>query len=116
MSGDSITSSMSQMSLRTAGSKKSGRSMKARRKQESKKWSSKPGNKYEEVGLLYELTQSVELGQTLANDVTNAVVEFWDFSLYEEGRTLVHLINDLLRRQRQGTPHIWDDWIIGKVS
>nr|CAH8854988.1 unnamed protein product [Trichobilharzia regenti] len=116
LSGDSITSSMSQMSLRTAGSKKSGRSMKARRKQESKKWSSKPGNKYEEVGLLYELTQSVELGQTLANDVTNAVVEFWDFSLYEEGRTLVHLINDLLRRQRQGTPHIWDDWIIGKCT
>ncbi|CAH8592942.1 unnamed protein product [Schistosoma haematobium] len=114
MSGDSITSSMSQISLRTSGSKKSGRSMKAKRKQEAKKWSSKPGSKYEEVGLLHELTQSIELGQSLANEVMNSLTEFWYTNMFGEGRTLICSTNDLLRKQKQGLSSIWDDWITGK--
>ncbi|RTG88917.1 elongator complex protein 1 [Schistosoma bovis] len=116
MSGDSITSSMSQISLRTSGSKKSGRSMKAKRKQEAKKWSSKPGSKYEEVGLLHELTQSIELGQSLANEVMNSLTEFWYTNMFGEGRTLICSTNDLLRKQKQGLSSIWDDWITGKVG
>ncbi|CAH8588218.1 unnamed protein product [Schistosoma rodhaini] len=113
-SGDSITSSMSQMSLRTSGSKKSGRSMKAKRKQEAKRWSSKPGSKYEEVGLLHELTQSIELGQSLANEVMNSLTEFWYTNMFGEGRTLILSTNDLLRKQKQGLSSIWDDWTTGK--
>ncbi|KAH8872242.1 Elongator complex protein 1 [Schistosoma japonicum] len=116
LSGESITSSMSQGSLRTLRSRKSRRSMKTKRKQEAKKWSSKPGSKYEEVGLLHELTQSIELGQILANEVINSLTEFWNTNMFEEGRTLIRLTNDLLKKQKQELSCIWDDWTTGKCT
>lgn len=88
--------------------------MKAKRKQEAKRWSSKPGSKYEEVGLLHELTQSIELGQSLANEVMNSLTEFWYTNMFGEGRTLIRSTNDLLRKQKQGLSSIWDDWTTGK--
>ncbi|CAH8517463.1 unnamed protein product [Schistosoma turkestanicum] len=116
MSGESITSSMSRISLRTSASKKSGRSTKAKRKLDAKKWSSKPGSKYEEVGLLHELTQSIESGQSLANEVMDSLTEFWHTNMFGEGRTLIRSTNELLRKQKQGLSSIWDDWITGKCT
>lgn len=45
----------------------SRRSGKNKRKLEARKWSTKFGSKYEEIGLMKEITQSIELGQRLAS-------------------------------------------------
>ncbi|KAK4470814.1 hypothetical protein MN116_006332 [Schistosoma mekongi] len=93
LSGESVTTSMSQGSLRTLRSRKSGRSMKTKRKQEAKKWSSKPGN-----------------------EIINSLTEFWNMNMFEEGRALMRLTNDLLKKQKQDLSCIWDDWTTGKCT
>ncbi|KER22921.1 hypothetical protein T265_14754, partial [Opisthorchis viverrini] len=114
LSDTTTSESFGGLSIRSNSTKISGRSAKNRRKQESRKWSSKPGSKYEEVGLLRELSKSVELVQRLAAEVPILATELWRADMSVDGRALIRSINQLLAEQKLAIPIIWDDWITEK--
>ncbi|KAG5450269.1 putative elongator complex protein 1 [Clonorchis sinensis] len=114
LSDASMSESVGDLSIRSNYTKISGRSAKNRRKQESRKWSSKPGSKYEEVGILRELSKSVELAQRLAAEVPILATELWHAGMSVDGRALIRSINQLLAEQKFAIPIIWDDWITEK--
>ncbi|KAF7261495.1 hypothetical protein EG68_01004 [Paragonimus skrjabini miyazakii] len=114
ISDSSLTDSTSCLSIRSTGTRQAGRSAKNRRKTEARKWSTKPGSKYEEVGLLKALAQSVELGQLLAGDVSTLAIELWRNSLTGDGHRLLQAVNQLLADQKSTIPLIWDEWITGQ--
>ncbi|KAA3673922.1 elongator complex protein 1 [Paragonimus westermani] len=116
ISDSSLTDSTSCLSIRSAGTRRAGRSAKNRRKTEARKWSTKPGSKYEEVGLMKALAQSVELGQRLAGDVSTLAIELWRSGLTSDGHRLLQAVNRLLADQRSTIPLIWDEWITGQPS
>ncbi|CAL8080638.1 unnamed protein product [Calicophoron daubneyi] len=111
VSGTSDSGSVDNLSLLSKSTRKSGRSTKSRRKHESRKWSSKPGSKYEEVGLLRELSQSIEAGQRLFDKVECTQNALWQAGLVSEGQHIVKCMNELLTNQKMAIPFIWDEWI-----
>ncbi|KAF8565388.1 hypothetical protein P879_03868 [Paragonimus westermani] len=116
ISDSSLTDSTGCLSIRSTGTRRAGRSAKNRRKTEARKWSTKPGSKYEEVGLMKALAQSVELGQRLAGDVSTLAIELWRSGLTSDGHRLLQAVNQLLADQRSTIPLIWDEWITGQAS
>ncbi|THD21419.1 Elongator complex protein 1 [Fasciola hepatica] len=116
ISDSSMSGSIGGVSLRSTYSRKSGRSTKNKRKQEARKWSSKVGSKYEEIGLLKEITQSIELGQRLAGEASSLVLELWREGFAKEGARLLFHINQLITNQKSNMSTVWDDWITGKID
>ncbi|CAH8539315.1 unnamed protein product [Dicrocoelium dendriticum] len=115
MSGTSTSGSIDGFSLRSSSMTSLHRSTKGRKK-ETRRWSTKPGSKYEEVGLLNSLTRSIQCTQRLADEVATLIVELWNVGLVTEGRKLQQHMNELLADQKTAIPMIWDKCITEKVK
>ncbi|KAM7540590.1 hypothetical protein Aperf_G00000038410 [Anoplocephala perfoliata] len=109
----SVVSGFSTGSLESSFSKASGRSRKNRRKHERKKWTTKPGSKYEEVALIQALHITITSCQRLCENVRDLVEELWRCGHSDEAIKLARQANTLLLTQRASLNIIWCSEITG---
>uniref|UniRef100_A0A0X3PLM4 Elongator complex protein 1 n=2 Tax=Schistocephalus solidus TaxID=70667 RepID=A0A0X3PLM4_SCHSO len=109
----SVVSGSSSCSRTTASSRASGRSQKSRRKSEKKKWSTKLGSRFEEVGLIHSLYKSIESMQQLVADVQSLTEELWFLGETEAAKNLARRANGILLDHRASISTIWCNEITG---
>ncbi|KAL7061436.1 hypothetical protein AAHC03_0892 [Spirometra sp. Aus1] len=109
----SVVSGASSSSRTTVSSRASGRSRKSRRKSEKKKWSSKPGSRFEEVGLIHALYKSIESMQQLATEVYLLTEELWFIGETDAAKDLARRANSVLLDHRASVSTIWCSEITG---
>ncbi|BHF60018.1 hypothetical protein SprV_0100297900 [Sparganum proliferum] len=109
----SVVSGASSSSRTTVSSRVSGRSRKSRRKSEKKKWSSKPGSRFEEVGLIHSLYKSIESMQQLATEVHPLAEELWFIGETDAAKDLARRANSVLLDHRASVSTIWCSEITG---